>query len=263
MFSFSRSSRTVFGMTIKPLSRYVDKRRLAQQAAPAERAPGFCFDALLVVKRAERLLLKARMKLDLIHRGRDARLAYDPFEVIAIEIRDADRMNPSILLQTNERLPAFDIAVDAWARPVDQVQIERVAAKLFDARVKCAHRFVEAVIRIAKFRRHKDVSAAEQSLADTLLVSIHRSRIDKAIAFVDRHFDHPLRLIGRRLEDAKPKLRHGCAAIEGDSRLGSACQSSPRPRQIGANRDDHDWRSLRQTRRDCAFFKTSFNHLPW
>ena len=86
--------------------------------------------------------------------------------------------------------------------------------------VECAQRFVEAVIRIAEFRRHEDVSAAEQSLADALLVSIHGRGVDQAIAFVDRHFDHPLRLIRRRLKDPKPKLRHGCAVVEGDSRLG-------------------------------------------
>ena len=175
---------------------------------------------VLVVKRAQGLLLKPRMKLDLVHGWRDARFADDPLEVIAIEIRDADRADPPLLLQTDERLPAFDIAVDARARPMDQVQIERVAAELFDARVKSAQRFVEAVIRIAEFRRHEDVSPAEQRLADAVLVSIHGRRIDQAIAFVDRHSDHPLRRVGRRLEDAKPKLRHGCAVVEGDGRLG-------------------------------------------
>jgi hypothetical protein len=102
---------------------------------------------------------------------------------------------------------------------MDQIKIERVAAELFDARIKCAQRFVEAVIRIAKFRRHEDVSAAEQGLADAVLVSIHRRRVDQAIAFVDRHFDHPRRLVGRRLKDAKPKLRHGCAVVEAKGQL--------------------------------------------
>ena len=103
---------------------------------------------------------------------------------------------------------------------MDQIQIEPVAAKLFEARVKSAQRFVEAVIRIAKFRRHENVRAAEERLADALLVSIHRRRIDQAIAFVDRHFDHPRRLVRRRLKNAKSELRHGCAVIEGDGRLG-------------------------------------------
>ena len=97
------------------------------------------------------------MKLDLVHRRRHARFADDPFEVITVEVRDADRANPSVLLQTDERLPAFDVAVHARARPMDQVQIERVAAELFGALVERAHRFVVAVIRIAEFRGHEDI----------------------------------------------------------------------------------------------------------
>ena len=58
MFSFNRSSRTVFGITIRPLSRCradddlrrrlpmfggdIDEGGLAEQAASSERAPGFC-----------------------------------------------------------------------------------------------------------------------------------------------------------------------------------------------------------------------------
>src|SRR6476660_9340860 len=98
------------------------------------------------------------MKLDLVHRRGAARFADDPFEMIAIEVRDADRANPLVLLETDQRLPALDIAVDARARPMDQVQIERVTAELFDALFKCALGFVKAVIRIAKLRRHEDVS---------------------------------------------------------------------------------------------------------
>ena len=68
--------------------------------APRQKDPNFIPRApwlrRLVVKRAESLLLKTRMKLDLIDRWRDARFANDPFEVIAIEIRDADRANASL-----------------------------------------------------------------------------------------------------------------------------------------------------------------------
>jgi hypothetical protein len=44
---------------------------IAQQGPATERAPGFCFDPMLVVKRAQCPLLKPRMELDLIDRGRD------------------------------------------------------------------------------------------------------------------------------------------------------------------------------------------------
>src|SRR5258708_27530573 len=41
----------------------LNQRRFAQQAASSQRAPGFRFDAMLVVKRPEGILLKTRMKL--------------------------------------------------------------------------------------------------------------------------------------------------------------------------------------------------------
>src|SRR5208337_3664697 len=109
-------------MCLPMLGGNVDDRRLAQRRAPTERAPRFRSDPALAVKRAQGFLLKPRMQLDLVDRGHDARFVDDSFEVIAIEIRDADRANPSIMLETDERLPAFDIAVDARARPMDQVQ---------------------------------------------------------------------------------------------------------------------------------------------
>ncbi len=101
------------------------------------------------------------MKLDLIDRGRDASLSDDLFEVLAIEIRNPDRADPTFLLETNERFPTFDIAVDPRPRPMDQVQIEFVAAELPQAILKSAQRFVEAVIRIAEFRGDEDIVPAD------------------------------------------------------------------------------------------------------
>jgi hypothetical protein len=95
-----------------------------------------------------------------------------------------------------------------------------VSRRSFDALVERAQRFVEAVIRITKFRRDEDVRAAEHRVADALLFSIHGRGVDQAIAFVDRHLDHPLRLIRRRLKDPEAELRHGRTVVKGDNRLG-------------------------------------------
>ena len=53
----------------------VDDRGLAKQTAAPERAPGFRFDPALVVKRPQYSLLKARVKLNLVDRGRDSGLS--------------------------------------------------------------------------------------------------------------------------------------------------------------------------------------------
>ena len=103
-----------------------DEHRLAEQSAPSEGTPGFRSDPALVVKLSQGLLLKARMKLDLVDCWRDARLCDDSFQMTPIEIRDADRADPAFLLETDERFPTFDIAVDPRPRPMDQVQVEGV-----------------------------------------------------------------------------------------------------------------------------------------
>src|SRR5271166_3871351 len=127
----------------------VDDRGIAEQGASAERTPGFRSDPALVVKRSQRLLLESRVKLDLIDGGRDPRLGDDPFQMVAIEIRDADRADAPLLPQLDERFPAFDIPVETRPRPMDQVQVEHVAPQLAYADVESAQSFVEAMIGIA------------------------------------------------------------------------------------------------------------------
>src|SRR5271157_3138800 len=77
----------------------LDDHRLAEVSAASERTPGFRLDPSPVMELSKRLLLKARMELDLIDRGRYASLSDDSFEVIPIEIRNPDRADPTLLLK--------------------------------------------------------------------------------------------------------------------------------------------------------------------
>jgi hypothetical protein len=198
----------------------LDDHRLAEQTAAPERTPGFRSDPSPDMELPERPLLKARMKLDLIDCGRNASLSDDSLDVLGIEIRNPDRPDPTVPLETNERLPTLNIAVDPGPRPMDQVQIESVAVELLQAILKSAQRFVEAVIRIAEFRGDEDIGPADQSVADAFLVSIHGRRVDGAITFVDGHFDDLSRRLGGSLEDPKPELRHRDPVVEDHGRLG-------------------------------------------
>ena len=127
------------------------------------------------------------MKLDLIDGRRNPGLGDDPLEVLASEIRDPDRPDPALFLQTNERLPAFDIELGARTRPMDQVEVELIAASLLMLASKARKVFVEAMIGIAEFRRDEHVGTAGEGIADALLVPIHRRCVDQPIAFVDGH----------------------------------------------------------------------------
>ncbi len=152
---------------------------------------------MLVVKRAQNLLLKSRVKLDLIDRGRNPGLADDSFEIIGIEIRDADRADPAFALKADESLPAFNVAVEPRPRPMDEVEVERFAAQLPGARLECAQSVVEAVVRIPEFGRDKKVCAADERLADAVLVAIGRGRLWRT-----RQRRDPAKVVRVALQDA-------------------------------------------------------------
>ena len=80
------------------LRRDADDGGIAQQGPATERTPGFRPDPMLVVKRPQGPLLKPRMKLDLIDRGRDPRLSDDALKVLPIEIRYSDRLAAAFAL---------------------------------------------------------------------------------------------------------------------------------------------------------------------
>ena len=192
---------------------------IGEKGGAPERAPGFRLDSEFVVVGAQGLLLEARVELDLVDRGREAGLADDPLQMLAVEVGDADRADPAFALQADQRLPGLDIKVDPRPRPVDEIEVDPLAPEPFGALVEGAQRLVEAVIRIAELGRDEHVRPVLQRLADALLVAIHRGGVDEAIAVGDR-LPHDLgRRLGRGLEDAEPELRHRDAVVEGDDRL--------------------------------------------
>src|SRR5208283_966186 len=107
-----------------------------EKGGPAQRAPRFCLDPAFLMERPQSLLLETGMQLDLVDRGRDAGLASDPLDVVAVEVGDADRANPTFPLKADKRLPGLDIEAGARARPVDEVEVDRLALELSGAGVE-------------------------------------------------------------------------------------------------------------------------------
>ena len=170
MFSFRRAGCTDFGMTISPLSRcqrmttcagvpacFAEMLTMTGSASRAPRPgglPRLGLDAALLMKRAQGLLLKAGMKLDLIDGRGHSGLADDPLQVIAIEVRHSDRADPPFPLQTHERLPAFDVAIDARPRPMDQVEGQSGTGETTSPRLRRMR---------GRFRRTRDRSCRASS----------------------------------------------------------------------------------------------------
>jgi hypothetical protein len=94
---------------------------------------------------AQGALLKARMKLHLVERRRHTGRVDDRAQIVGTEVRDADRLRSPLFAQPDERLPRLHIVAERGHRPVDQVQIDIIAAEPFEAPVECPQRRIEAM----------------------------------------------------------------------------------------------------------------------
>ena len=191
------------------------ERKAARPSGAHELGP----DSALAVIGPQRLLLEARVQLDLVDGGRDAGLADDPLQMVAVEIRDADRANASVLPETDQRLPGLHVKAGARPGPVDEIEVDWLAPESPRAEVEGAKGIVEAVVAIAEFGRDEHVPAVAQRLAHPFLVAVHRGRVDEAIAVGDRLPHDVGRGASRGLKDAQPELRHRDAVVEGDHRV--------------------------------------------
>ena len=75
--------------------------------------------------------------------------------MLRIEVADANGPYALFLVQTNKRLPAWQIHI--LARPMDQVQIHILQAQLFHAFFKAIQRRVIAVIAVSQLGGHKQL----------------------------------------------------------------------------------------------------------
>ena len=99
----------------------LDHRRLAEEGALAERAPGLGGDFVLLVPGAQLGLVKARVQLDLIDGRHRPGLTPQPLEVLDAEVGDADRPRPPFLVDPLEGPPGLDeealrVGAGQWIR---------------------------------------------------------------------------------------------------------------------------------------------------
>ena len=168
-----RSLWTDFGITISPSCRchrmivwatdlpcflaMRAMRRIVQQPAAAERAPAFDADVVPGMKVALVALLEARMEFDLVDHGGHSGLADDPFQVVLVEIRYADRFDPAGVPELDQRLPCLDIFALAGHRPVDQEQVDLLYSELLHRLVESAQRGVALMRAVAQLRGDEKV----------------------------------------------------------------------------------------------------------
>ena len=105
------------------------------------------------------------MQLHLVDGGHGAGLVDQALQVRDLEVRHADRPRPTFGRDLLKGAPRLDVAVDRRQRPVDQVEVDVVEPKPFEALLERRQRGVVALVGVPDLRRHEDVVARNAALA--------------------------------------------------------------------------------------------------
>ncbi len=235
--------------------RRVADRGRVEAVAAAQGGPALRDDAKLLVHRPHALLRQRRVQLDLVQRGRDARLVDQATQMRLVEVRDADGPHAPFVAQADQRLPAVDIGVHRRQRPVDQVQVQIIQSRPLHRRVKGPQRGVMPLRIVPQLGRDEDLVADHVAVADAPahpgLVLVGGGTVDQPVSDAQRlgHDLGGLRILD--LPDAGAQLGHGPAVVQGHHGLGhrgflsDVASQRPGP-AAGFMRQNH--RSVRRSR---------------
>ena len=169
---------------------------------------------------AQLRLRQPRVQLDLVHHGRDAGLVDDALEVVRVEVRDADRAHPALVVEPDERAPRVDVAVGRRDRPVDEVEVEPVEAEPRHGRVERAQRLVVAVVVLPHLARDEEVlarQAASRTASPTSAsLRVERRGVEVPVAEPRSRCGEPRGIRARHLVEAVADLGDGAAVGERD-----------------------------------------------
>ena len=107
-------------------------------------------------------LLESRMQLDLIDGRRHTGLVDDPFEMVFVEVRDADRRGPPLLAKPHQRLPGLDETALLGGRPMDQVEVDGLPLEPLRARLEGPQGLVVSLVGIPQLGRQEDVLSRQR-----------------------------------------------------------------------------------------------------
>src|SRR5919106_2122011 len=127
-----------------------------------EVAPGLGDDSVLVVVRAEALLLEEWLELDLVDGRHDVAHFGEAAEGRRAEVRDPDAAHQAFALEVDEHEPRLLVQPAARGRPVDQIEIEVVEPELGEARLEGAEGAVAALVVVGDLCRHEQLVARER-----------------------------------------------------------------------------------------------------
>ena len=181
-----------------------------------ERRPCLVRHTVLHHHRMRGVLLAERMRLDLVHRRRNLRERAHVDQSLRVEVRDADSANLPRLVRILHRAVRAGIVAH---RLVEQHEVDVVGAQAAQAFVDGRRRTLVVHIGNPDLARDEHVLARNAAFAhggaDAFLVAVRLRRVDEAVAHFQRFRNAALRVLRRRLVDAKPEHRHLHTVIEG------------------------------------------------
>src|SRR5262245_30429866 len=137
---------------------------IAEVAPLPQRAPALDHDVVVPMEVADGPLLERRMQFDLVHHRYDAGFPDEALAVVRIEVREANRTDPPVLLQLHQRLPSLDVLATLRQRPVDEKQVEDINLQFFHGLIERAHGVVIGVPAIAQLARDEQLVARYPAL---------------------------------------------------------------------------------------------------
>src|SRR5699024_727399 len=201
----------------------LDDRRVVEELAVPQRAPGLDGDVVRCGKITQLLLDQQRVQFHLVdHRG-DPTLFHDPFQMCRLEVAHPDRTHPPFGVQAFQGLPCLHVQVTVRQGPVDEIQIELVHTHTFTACVEGSEGGVVALVRVGELGGAAHLLTPHprpaQSLTHPHVVSVGGSGVDTAITGfqgghdrVDRHaignLPHPQSQLGHAQPVVQRNLRN-------------------------------------------------------
>ena len=200
------------------------QRWVTEHFALRDRRPGFGHDPVRLAVLVDLPVLEVRVELDLVHGRHHVPFGGEALEMRNLEVRDADRPRPAVLLELLKRLPGrHEVAVvERRQGPVDEEQVDVVEAERRERLVERAPRSVGLVEAIVQLARDVDLRPIEPGRAhrvpDSAFVAVHLGGIDVAVAGAERSCSRRFSIGRRHLEYAEAELGNRVAVVEADRR---------------------------------------------
>src|SRR4051794_6635297 len=186
-------------------------------AALCERAPGLDLHTALAHQLLVVRALEVRVRLDLVHRGRNLVVVDEVHQPVGVEVGDSDRPDGALAEELLHRAPG---AVVVPERLVDQVQVDMLEAEPLQRPVEAPTGSVLAGVGDPQLRGDEEFVARDAAggdgAADGLFVDVRGGGVDVAVAGGEGVGDRPLGVLGRDLVDAEAEDRHPDTVVQGD-----------------------------------------------